>query len=167
MNNKGYSLLEVIIIVAILGVITGFIATSSGLFDGRRVKACADSISSLLEKVRMTNLGKDKVTLTIYKESDNVIKAKILTTVRDRNSETQRTVVENVSNDNVDIYYSSDISGSNPVLLGNTEMSFSFDRSSGSVNSTYPLDVQCIILRKGDAMKKIKIYRITGKVSVE
>ena len=168
MNNKGYSLLEVIIIVAILGVITGFIATSSGIFDGRRVKACADSISSLLEKVRMTNLGKDKVTLTIYKESDNVIKAKILTTVRDgNNSETQRTVVDNVSNDNVDIYYSSDISGSNPVLLGNTEMSFSFDRSSGSVNSTYPLDVQCIILRKGDAMKKIKIYRITGKVSIE
>ena len=46
-------------------------------------------------------------------------------------------------------------------------MSFRFDRSSGSVNNTNPLDVQCIILRKGDAMKKIKIYRITGKVSVE
>ena len=65
LNNKGYSLLEAIVIIAILGVLTGFMATSSGLFDGRRVKACADSVSSLLDKVRLANLGKDEVTLTI------------------------------------------------------------------------------------------------------
>ena len=61
LNNKGYSLLEAIVIIAILGVLTGFMATSSGLFDGRRVKACADSVSSLLDKVRLANLGKDEV----------------------------------------------------------------------------------------------------------
>jgi len=79
LNNKGYSLLEAIVIIAILGVLTGFMATSSGLFDGRRVKACADSVSSLLDKVRLANLGKDEVTLTIYKDTDQAIKAKIVT----------------------------------------------------------------------------------------
>ena len=168
MNNKGYSLLEVVIIVAILGVISGFLVTSSSLFDGRRVKACADSISSLLEKVRMTNLGKDEVTLTIYKDSDNVIKARIVTMVEDKISgRTEKSVTDDVSNDNIEVYYSTDISVNSATLLGAEGMSFSFNRSSGSVKNTSPNGIQCIVLRKGNAEKKIKIYTVTGKISIE
>lgn len=168
MNNKGYSLLEAIVIIAILGVLTGFMATSSGLFDGRRVKACADSVSSLLDKVRLANLGKDEVTLTIYKDTDQAIKAKIVTKIVSRNdSITEKTFIEDVSNDNVEMSYSTDISGSAENPAGAAGMVFNFNRNTGAIKDTSPNGIQCIILRKGNAEKKIKIYAATGKIIVE
>ena len=170
MNNKGYSLLEAIIIVVILGVITGFMVTSSGLLDGRRTKACADNISSLLEKVRATNLGKDEVTINIYEDTGKGIKADIVTKVKAKNPsdpDKLSRVTEDVGNDNMEISYSTDLSGSSPVLLGSGSMEFSFNRSTGSVKSTTPSGIKCIIVRRGNAEKKIKIYTETGKVSVE
>lgn len=168
LNNKGYSLLEAIVIIAILGVLTGFMATSSGLFDGRRVKACADSVSSLLDKVRLANLGKDEVTLTIYKDTDQAIKAKIVTKIVSRNdSITEKTFIEDVSNDNVEMSYSTDISGSAENPAGAAGMVFNFNRNTGAIKDTSPNGIQCIILRKGNAEKKIKIYAATGKIIVE
>ena len=168
LNNKGYSLLEAIVIIAILGVLTGFMATSSGLFDGRRVKACADRVSSLLDKVRLANLGKDEVTLTIYKDTDQAIKAKIVTKIVSRNdSITEKTFIEDVSNDNVEMSYSTDISGSAENPAGAAGMVFNFNRNTGAIKDTSPNGIQCIILRKGNAEKKIKIYAATGKIIVE
>lgn len=168
LNNKGYSLLEAIVIIAILGVLTGFMATSSGLFDGRRVKACADSVSSLLDKVRLANLGKDEVTLTIYKDTDQAIKAKIVTKIASRNdSITEKTFIEDVSDDNVEMSYSTDISGSAENPAGAAGMVFNFNRNTGAIKDTSPNGIQCIILRKGNAEKKIKIYAATGKIIVE
>lgn len=173
LNNKGYSLLEAIVIIAILGVLTGFMATSSGLFDGRRVKACADSVSSLLDKVRLANLGKDEVTLTIYKDTDKAIKAKIVTKIVSRNNDsiteniTEKTFIEDVSNDNVEMSYSTDISGSAENPAGAAGMVFNFNRNTGAIKDTSPNGIQCIILRKGNAEKKIKIYAATGKIIVE
>lgn len=168
LNNKGYSLLEAIVIIAILGVLTGFMATSSGLFDGRRVKACADSVSSLLDKVRLANLGKDEVTLTIYKDTDKAIKAKIVTKIMSSNrSITEKTFIEDVSNDNVEMSYSTDISGSAENPAGAAGMVFNFNRNTGAIKDTSPNGIQCIILRKGNAEKKIKIYAATGKIIVE
>ena len=167
LNNKGYSLLEAIVIIAILGVLTGFMATSSGLFDGRRVKACADSVSSLLDKVRLANLGKDEVTLTIYKDTDQAIKAKIVTKIMSRNDSVTKTFIEDVSNDNVEMSYSTDISGSSENPAGAAGMVFNFNRNTGAIKDTSPNGIQCIILRKGNAEKKIKIYAATGKIIVE
>ena len=168
MNNKGYSLLEAIVIIAILGVLAGFMATSSGLFDGRRVKACADSVSSLLDKVRLANLGKDEVTLTIYKDTNQAIKAKIVTKIMSSNrSITEKTFIEDVSNDNVEMSYSTDISGSAENPAGAAGMVFNFNRNTGAIKDTSPNGIQCIILRKGNAEKKIKIYAATGKIIVE
>lgn len=168
LNNKGYSLMEAIVIIAILGVLTGFMATSSGLFDGRRVKACADSVSSLLDKVRLANLGKDEVTLTIYKDTDQAIKAKIVTKIMSRNdSITEKTFIEDVSDDNVEMSYSTDISGSAENPAGAAGMVFNFNRNTGAIKDTSPNGIQCIILRKGNAEKKIKIYAATGKIIVE
>ena len=167
LNNKGYSLLEAIVIIAILGVLTGFMATSSGLFDGRRVKACADSVSSLLDKVRLANLGKDEVTLTIYKDTDQAIKAKIVTKIMSRNDSITKTFIEDVSNDNVEMSYSTDISGSAENPAGAAGMVFNFNRNTGAIKDTSPNGIQCIILRKGNAEKKIKIYAATGKIIVE
>ena len=168
LNNKGYSLLEAIVIIAILGVLTGFMATSSGLFDGRRVKACADSVSSLLDKVRLANLGKDEVTLTIYKDTDQAIKAKIVSR-NDSITEkiTEKTFIEDVSDDNVEMSYSTDISGSAENPAGAAGMVFNFNRNTGAIKDTSPNGIQCIILRKGNAEKKIKIYAATGKIIVE
>ena len=168
LNNKGYSLLEAIVIIAILGVLTGFMATSSGLFDGRRVKACADSVSSRLDKVRLANLGKDEVTLTIYKDTDKAIKAKIVTKIMSSNrSITEKTFIEDVSDDNVEMSFSTDMSGSAENPAGAAGMVFNFNRNTGAIKDTSPNGIQCIILRKGNAEKKIKIYAATGKIIVE
>ena len=118
--------------------------------------------------MRLANLGKDEVTLTIYKDTDQAIKAKIVTKIVSRNdSITEKTFIEDVSDDNVEMSYSTDISGSAENPAGAAGMVFNFNRNTGAIKDTSPNGIQCIILRKGNAEKKIKIYAATGKIIVE
>ena len=82
-------------------------------------------------------------------------------------STTEKTFIEDVSNDNVEMSYSTDISGSAENPAGAAGMVFNFNRNTGAIKDTSPNGIQCIILRKGNAEKKIKIYAATGKIIVE
>lgn len=173
MKNKGYSLLEAIVTIAILGVLTGLLVTSSGLFDGRRVKACSDNIASVLEKVRMATLGKDEVILTIYRDPVDGIKGRIVTKVKNKNDSYEyiRTFEDELGKDNVEVYYSADISGSSPSELSTAGMAgivFRFNRSSGALEDVSGFStVRSIIVKKGHSERKIKIYKETGKIEIE
>ncbi len=61
-NNKngGFSLVELIIVVAIMAIVVGVMGLSVGTLTGRKTAKCADEIVSTLERTRVLTLGKEQ-----------------------------------------------------------------------------------------------------------
>lgn len=59
-NNQGFSLVELIIVMAIMAVVVTTVGLSISLVSGRKVKKCADEIVSTIERTRVLSLGKDQ-----------------------------------------------------------------------------------------------------------
>lgn len=61
-NNKngGFSLVELIIVVAIMAIVVGVMGLSVGTLTGRKTAKCADEIVSTLERARVLTLGKEQ-----------------------------------------------------------------------------------------------------------
>ena len=59
-NNGGFSLVELIIVIAIMAILVGVMAISASSLTGRKVKKCADEIVSTIERTRVLTLGKEQ-----------------------------------------------------------------------------------------------------------
>ena len=68
-NNKngGFSLVELIVVIAIMAVLTGIASMSLASVMGVSVKQCARDIQSAANQTRVSTLGKDEVIMTITK----------------------------------------------------------------------------------------------------
>ena len=59
-NNGGFSLVELIIVIAIMAILVGVMGISASSLTGRKVKKCADEIMSTIERTRVLTLGKEQ-----------------------------------------------------------------------------------------------------------
>ncbi len=59
-NNRdgGYSLVELVVVIAIMAIVVGIFTVSVGSLSGRKVNKCADEIVATLERARVLTLGK-------------------------------------------------------------------------------------------------------------
>ena len=68
-NNKngGFSLVELIVVIAIMAVLTGIASMSVASVMGVSVKQCARDIQAAANQTRVSTLGKDEVIMTLTK----------------------------------------------------------------------------------------------------
>lgn len=59
-KNQGYSLVEMVVVIAIMAIVVTTVGLSISLVSGRKVKKCADEIVSTIERTRVLSLGKDQ-----------------------------------------------------------------------------------------------------------
>ena len=59
-KNKGYSLIELVVVIAIMAILVGMFVISVSSLSGRKVNKCADEIVSTLERARVLTLGKEQ-----------------------------------------------------------------------------------------------------------
>ena len=59
-KNSGFSLVELIIVIAIMAIVVTVAGLSVGTLTGRRVRKCADEIVSTIERARVLTLGKEQ-----------------------------------------------------------------------------------------------------------
>ena len=71
-NNRGFSLVELIVVVAIGAILIGASILSIASISGTAAKQCARNIESILNKTKVTTMGKDTAanTVTIGEEAD-------------------------------------------------------------------------------------------------
>ena len=62
-NNGGFSLVELIVVIAISVVLIGAATISIRSVMGVEVKQCARNIESIINKTRVTTMGKDSAVL--------------------------------------------------------------------------------------------------------
>lgn len=166
-NNRGFSLVELIVVVAIGAILIGASILSIASISGTAAKQCARNIESILNKTRVTTMGKDTAVIELYKDlSDGAYYYTV--TVKngkvDKNGNGETTAeTKKIGRSNLEIRYSADVSTtfnnaskldvSNPIKI-------EFDRSSGAEKT----DISKIWVKHGSTEKTITIYKETGKI---
>ena len=69
-DNKGFSLVELIVVIAILAVMVGMFLLTTGILNVRAGKQCAKQIRHELDQVRIATMGKNEVTMRLYVGTD-------------------------------------------------------------------------------------------------
>ena len=73
-NNKGFSLVELIVVIALIGVLAALVApTLQNLFSSE-AKKCSSQINSLISKCKIFSMGRQgDVYIRIYEENGNIM----------------------------------------------------------------------------------------------
>jgi len=73
LNNAGISLVEVIIVLAIMGIIGGAVLLSTSVATNKQVNSCAEKLASSLEQTRNLVMGKQKGYLRIWQDPGDYV----------------------------------------------------------------------------------------------
>lgn len=181
-NNKngGFSLVELIVVIAIMAVLTGIASMSLASVMGVSVKQCARDIQSAANQTRVSTLGKDEVIMTITKaKSSQAYYCTIVSTIVTKDG-LGKTIEneEKIGKSNMDItYVLSDSKGNktSDITLDDTHsLTIKFNRGTGAMapcmksDGSSGGDYYCtqIKVKKNSTEKIISFYPETGKVSL-
>lgn len=133
-KNKGFSVIEMIVTVAVLAIIgTGTITLLSRIGYANTMKA-ANKIDSLMDKVRIETMSKEQKQYLYLYNMEDVIYMKVST---EQNSELA--VLDDMTGEkigkNIVIYYKSP--SEVEKVLEEESLCISFERSSGAFSSDY------------------------------
>ncbi len=168
-NNQGFSLVELVIVVAIIIIIGGFALTGLAILSGKPVDECAKKIQVALEGNRNTTMGKLSASISFYQDGSGNIFVE-----EEFNNNPEDTIVKQIGED-VRVEYQ-DMSGNSYLLpVGrDNKLTLSFDRASGSLKAQADGSyvVKFVVSRgssgeRGYKKLTVSIDKLTGRVSVE
>lgn len=159
-DNRGISLTELIVIIAIIAVLSTGVFMMVGTLTGWRVRECSDKLTAAMSETKVQAMSKTSAWMTISFDED---KGYIL----DKSFEGQ----EIIAGTHITITYS-DSSGNKNVSIKNNPLTISYDRSSGSFQSIgtdesgNALYCSEIVIQQGKHERKILFYTETGKYKI-
>ena len=168
-DNRGYSLVEIIMVIAILAIIATGAIVGIKLITGKPAEKCARQIQTVLTSCRTTTMGKLTARTQLYVDAStgNIMVNEVV----DSSVKTYA-----IGQSGVEVTYQLQGESTERALPTSPELlSISFDRSSGGVQSldaSNPLSVQGMVLqyiyvRKGDKAFKLTVSSLTGRVDIE
>ena len=72
-NEKGFSLVELIIVIAIMAVVIGTVVFSVSMVFSANAKTCCNNLQRAIADCKVTTMGKSEARLVLYRGSDNQI----------------------------------------------------------------------------------------------
>lgn len=170
-NNKGFSLVELIIVLAILAVVTGVSFVGLGYVHGKNVKSSVEKIDSSLLKIQSYTMSKSTGARDIYMrltrksdgyyveywhtgaatpmESENIGKRNFTITAYYEGGSTGTVTVGSAQNSQVDIYFDRSTGGLLPLTAG---------------GDTYWSKIE--VKSSGTGGYSVSISKITGKTEI-
>lgn len=166
-DNRGFSLVELIIVLAIMATLTGAVFIGIGMVSGKPAEECASKIFSSLQGNRTTAMGKYSASVSFYVGTDGIY---VMETING----TAGAPVK-IGDAGVTVQYRVTGDGENAWRnLGNDSapLIISYNRSTGAFNdleaigldNKYCLEIKC---SKANTERTITLYHLTGKVSME
>ena len=158
-RNKGFSMMELIVVIAIIGLFTGLASIGLQYVQAGNIRSTAKSIDSNLTKLRLDTMRKEeKPIMYLYKVGDDYYM--LCTTdssmARDRNNGTH------IGNSNTKIT----VDGS---VLGSTEKKIKFKKGSGAFSDDSDARSSILVEKQDGKGTSYKIVLVpdTGKHYME
>ncbi len=162
LNNAGLSLVELVVVIAIMAVMAGGTASIVIAVNNAKTKSCAQSIYTDIARVKANTLAKQKG-LTPAAEYYFKLKTGPQGEIVAEERVEESAVIEKVIGvKELTVTYSG--SGASGVNVATTPAECKFDRSSGAVKSS---NFETIKVAGARAEYEITLYPATGKVKME
>lgn len=170
MKNRGFSLIELIVVIAIMAValtVGGYALSAISLANA---KNCATEIKSSLEKTRMQACSTDNASIVTGAGSTGSSKA-IMTLKKDSSG---KVIIVNYDGSSkeiggkaVTVRYgiSMEMDEDDYLYLDTSGVTFGFNRSTGGFSDS--TDVRIIQVSSGGRTYKLTCYALTGKIKME
>lgn len=164
-NNKGYSLVELIVVLAILAAMFGGTISIAGYLSGSKAKSAAYTIQSAINKARTEAMSKSTGAdgavpgvKDVYLKIEQDSAEEYYVVLQSKNGEAR----EYLGNNRLEIQGGGNtIDKDNPLYID-------FKRDTGSL-STHPSTfdgITEITVKQGNVTYRISFVRVTGKVSL-
>ncbi|MBE5935125.1 MAG: prepilin-type N-terminal cleavage/methylation domain-containing protein [Lachnospiraceae bacterium] len=166
-NNKGYSLVEIIIVIAILAVVTSGAGISFRLIYNTRVTTGARNIQSMCKAARLNNMTKQKLKYIHLFRRDGTY----YVYVDDQLTGATSNMDEQIGSVDMGISYGPR-SGGTTLLANNKVFTIYFDRSGkcyfyDAAGNMLSSNITRILFSNGKRQATVNISKITGKVTME
>lgn len=175
-DNRGYSLVELIVVIVILALLSGTALFSISIIFGASAKACANGIKEALAETKVTAMGKSEARLQISRsgEDDCIYVTQQIKNVNDTDwkgskvDEKGDAVTEKIGNSRVSVTYKKEGEALQELKQGES-IYLSFDRGNGSFSNKSEDCILCeeIYVRGGSRSYKLTLTELTGKVTIE
>lgn len=170
-DNKGYSLVELIIVVAIMAIFLGGILFTFSLVSGKEAQKCAYNISDCLDRAKsiaMAKSGTNDAYVEITKNSENVFVAQYFVPDSPVKIPTTYTMVDEETLGSGRVHISYGVSGTE--INGATKMKITFDRLTGGIKEISvggsPVALNSINISYGRSYQLV-FAKETGKHTIE
>ena len=155
-NNKGVSLVEIIIVVAIMTIIGATVVLSTRVATDKHVNSCALKLASSIEQTRNLALGKQGASVRIWQNTNDYVYLQMYvngSAYGDQVAIGRPGITINV------------VQGGSPAVVGPAPIEINFSRSNGSVTDAAP--VSLLSVTNGRRVYDVKIDKFTGRVTSE
>lgn len=169
-ENGGFSLVELIIVIAIISVLITTAVLSVSLVFSANAKTCANDIQRAVADCKVTTMGKSRAWLVIYRGSDGQLYGR-MHAMEQKDGEAVGTYEEKLSDPEklggkrVSVTYTDAAGIVTELPEGESGgLTIEFDRSSGSFKDGTPKSIEVI---GGNRHYELKFEKLTGKITVK
>ncbi len=138
-DNRGFSLVELIIVVAIMSAFTGVLCYGFSMTNGKPAEECAKKLAAAISHGRTATMGKYKNEIFV-ENTGKVIKVteKTLVKIEDDGTKVETTRESVVGGRNVTVKYQIDSGGYNKVLGSGDSIKIQYNSGNGWLKKTVP-----------------------------
>lgn len=160
-NNEGFSLVELIVVIAIMVVMVGGTITYIGTLGSSKVKKCAKELESHITQTKVCAMSRSQASLTVYADDTGVCVKTVEGSVTDTSK---------IGEKNIQVSYRNTRGSETYVPVGNSAASgieLTFDRASGALKKM-PDGRYCYGFKvtNGSNTYYVDIEPLTGKTSI-
>lgn len=159
-DNQGTSIMELIVVLAIMAVLLGTATNIVGYLSGKQARQCAYKMDALLVETRMETMSKstgekDSVYLTFKNDDGKIYAVQII-----KGNERSSLIGSDVS------IKTKDVKGNETELINGASVNVYFNRATGAL---YDENGNCCEIRisQGSTTYVVSIVPTTGKISYE
>lgn len=171
-DNLGFSLVELIIVVAIMSLFLGVAGYGLSLSSGKPAEECARKLAACIQHGRTTTMGKYRNVITISKESGSertVVREDVTIKIEDDGTVQTSARSATVGSKGVKVEYSTDEGGSFAELTAGSSIELRFDSGSGALKKTASGGTgyyTTFRISKANTVRYVNIETLTGRVTV-
>ena len=163
-DNRGYSIIELIIVLAIIAIIMGTVFYSIILIFSANAKSCVNNIQRSIGDCKVTTMGRADAYMVLFRDNEGNVYTQMHITKSDGTVTDEEP--QKVGTSKVDVGYTPK-NGTETALLPGDSIEIRFDRSNGGFKADAGGRLyEEIYVRGGSKDFRITMTELTGKSRV-